>query len=81
MNRVEWTEIAKSLAEQRAELVAKWPPRVVNIDASARHDRKLIYFATLDGFDRAARAVCRCLKRRSSRFDSKKFLELVGIPK
>jgi hypothetical protein len=82
MNRQEWTQIAEELAEQRTALVASWPPKGgYRADARDTHDRKLIYHATLDGFDRAARALCRALKSRSSRFDGAKFLRLVGVTK
>lgn len=80
MTRQEWNEFARALGKARAAISATWPPKgIAAMDAAVAHDRKLIYFATLDGFDKAVRAVCVVLRGRS-RFDSDRFMRLIGIP-
>lgn len=80
MTRSQWNDLAKALGKARAEIVASWPPRGgYMLNAADTHDRKLIYFATLDGFDKAARVLCRVLGAISSRFDSARFMRLIGM--
>lgn len=79
MTRQEWDEIGRALASIRAEIAASWPPKVRATNPTVIHDRKLIYFAKLDGFDRAVKAVCRVLHKRSRRFVPSEFLRLVGL--
>lgn len=81
MNRVEWTQIAQSISQERAKFAKSWPPKDGYMaDARDVHDRKLMYYATLDGFDRATRALCHALRSRSSRFDGERFLRIAGLP-
>lgn len=62
MTRALWTEIALALARARSDA------------AAGNHGRA----ARLDGIDRAARAVCRAIRARSSRFDGRHFMRIVG---
>lgn len=79
MTRQEWNELAKALSKVRAEISSSWPPRHGYMaNAPDVHDRKLIYFATLDGFDKAARTVMLLLRSKSSRFDPERFMRLIG---
>jgi hypothetical protein len=81
MNRQGWNELARALNKARQEIAASWPPKGgYMVNAPDSHDRKLIYFAKLDGFDQATRAMCRVLRSRSSRFDPARFLRLIGMP-
>jgi hypothetical protein len=74
MTRAAWTDIALALAQLRDQL---------NDHADrARSDRKrLDHIERAVGVELAARAVCRVLKARSSRFDSRRFLRLVASQK
>ena len=79
MTRSQWSDIAKALGKVRVEIASSWPPKGgYLLTAADTHDRKLIYFATLDGFDKATRVLCRVLGAMSSRFDSARFMRLIG---
>lgn len=78
MTRSEWIVIAKTLAAQRAAVAASWPPRDGFLtNALDVHDRKLIYLAQLEAFDRIATVMAATLDRLSSSFDRHHFLRLV----
>lgn len=80
MTKSEWIAIAEALKAQRNDAAASWPPKGGHSTiATEAHDRKLIHFARLEGIDNAARAVCAVLKSHSSRFDSARFLRMVGV--
>lgn len=74
--------IAKAIGATRTSVEKSWPPcGGYRIDAGDVHDRKLIWYATLDGIDRAARVLARTLRAQSSRFDEAKFLALAHVRK
>lgn len=71
--------IAEALHIVRAGMAAGWPPGQADSDARSAHDRKLIYFASLEAVDRVAVVLATTIKARSPRFDQVRFLRLIGV--
>lgn len=74
MTRSDWTAIAEVLHVVRAS-IASCPPS----EEQAIHDRKLIYYATLEAIDRVAVLLAAHIRERSSTFDELRFLRHVGV--
>lgn len=69
MTREAWTDIAKALADLRQKLLEH---------AATSTRTKTLHLARIDGVDLSARAVCHALRQRSKRFDSRRFMRIVG---
>jgi len=78
VTRSEWIAIAEVLAAQRAAVAASWPPRSgYRTTAPDVHDRKLIYLAQLEAFDKVATVMAATLDRLCSKFDRHNFMRIV----
>lgn len=67
MTRAAWTDVAQSLARLRTQLLehaARTRPR-------AHRERAI-------GVELAARTICTTLRKRSKRFDTRRFMRIVG---
>jgi hypothetical protein len=73
MTKSDWIAIAEALKLARES--AGLPP---DLGADA-HDRKLIYYATLQATDRISVLLAAVIKSHSTRFDEERFLRLIGV--
>ena len=71
MTRRTWTEIALALARLHTQLAE-------HADRFMR--QRAVHHARMEGVMLAARAVCRILRRHSTRFDGRYFMEIVATP-
>lgn len=68
MTRAAWNDIALALADLRTKL----------LEHAGRSTRtKTLHLARIEGVDLAARSVCKALRARTSRFDSRRFMRAV----
>jgi hypothetical protein len=80
VTKSDWIALAEILHIIRHGASAGWPPGRADKVASAAHDRKLIYFATLDTIDRISVMLAASIKARCPRFDGERFLRSIGVP-
>lgn len=79
VTQADWIAVAEALHVMRRGAASGWPPGEADASEICVHDRKLIYYATLETIDRAAAVIAINLKARSTRFDARRFLQLVGV--
>lgn len=69
MTRAAWNDLAYSLARVRTTLLKH-----------AAKEHRAAHLERVIGLEIAARAICRTLRARSTRFDSRRFMKIVGTP-
>jgi len=65
VTKAAWTDLARTLARLRTKLLEH-----------AARGHQAVHLERVIGVDLAARAICRTLKKRSTRFDARRFMQM-----